>query len=270
MESPTGDQRTADNRSVAEPALSQHQQGDEGGSRKRTLQAYGVHLLTASGIIPAAWAMFELTRPDCDPRVVLLLLLISILIDAVDGPLARRYEVKRTASAIDGRTIDDLLDYQTFSFIPLMLIWRMGWLPIGLGWTAIAAMAASLFGFAHQHAKDEDRGLFRGFPSYWNLFAVYAGVFSTLWSPWVTAIAMWVLALLTVMPVWVIYPNLATGGTKQLILWGGSLWTACLLAMLWLYPTPPVTLVLVSLVYPLYYVFASVAAVRTTRSVATD
>ncbi len=95
-----------------------------------------------------------------------LLLLLTTLIDSIDRPLARRFNIKHDAPAIDGRTIDDLLDYLTFAFIPLMLVWRMNWILDGFGWTVSLAMAASLFGFANRDAQNEADGFFRGFPSY--------------------------------------------------------------------------------------------------------
>jgi phosphatidylcholine synthase len=216
-----------------------------------------VHLFTASGIIPAALAMSELTKPECNPRFVFVCLLIATLIDAFDGPLARKLNVKRNAPQIDGRTIDDLLDYLTFAFIPLMLIWRMEWLPTGTGPTVILAMGASLMGFAHVQAKDEQRGMFRGFPSYWNAFAFYAGIFSTMISPWLTAIMMWALTVLTVSPVWVLYPNLAPRTWRRSIILGTMIWGAIMFAMLWSYPQPPIWLLIVSLLHPIYYLYAS-------------
>lgn len=192
-------------------------------------------------------------------------LLLTTLIDAIDGPLARRFDVKSTAASIDGRVIDDLLDYLTFAFIPLMLIWRMDWMPAGLGFTVTFAMMASLFGFAHHHAKDEARGVFRGFPSYWNLHAIYAGVFSVQGSPWLTAITLWVLTGLTVAPVWVLYPNLAPRRWKKSIFVGGACSAGCLIAILcWDYPRTPIELVMISLAYPLFYVVASAKHVAAT------
>ena len=224
---------------------------------RRRAAAYGVHFFTASGIIPSALAIREIASPQCDPRVVFLWLLLATLIDAFDGPLARKYHVKRFAPNIDGRTIDDLIDYLTFAFIPLLLIWRMEWLPSGTGWTVMLAMASSLLGFAHVHAKDEERGFFRGFPSYWNAFALYAGVFSSLYSPWLTAITMWVLTVLTVLPVWVIYPNLAPRPWRIWILGGAALWTLTMIAILWQYPRPRTELLIISLAYPAFYIYAS-------------
>lgn len=224
--------------------------------------AYGVHVLTASGIIPASLAMHEIIQSDCDPRRVFVWLLLTTFIDAIDGPLARRFRVKTLAHSIDGRTIDDLLDYLTFAFIPLMLVWRMNWLPEGLGFTVAIAMGASLFGFAHQNAKDEQNGFFRGFPSYWNVAAFYAGLLHHWWGPWPVAVMIWVLAGLTVTPIWLIYPNLAPSKHRTWLLAGAGVWALLLVAILPLYPQPPSWLVLVSLVYPILYSAASFALRR--------
>ncbi|QDS95007.1 Phosphatidylcholine synthase [Roseimaritima multifibrata] len=223
----------------------------------KRIAAYAVHCLTVSGIVPAALAVMEIASPTCDPRTVFLWLLLATVIDAVDGPLARRFHVKHFAPNIDGRTIDDLLDYLTFAFIPLLLIWRMEWLPSGFGWTVMFAMGASLFGFSHKEAKDEANGFFRGFPSYWNAFALYAGVFTAMASPWLTAIAMWGLTVLTVAPVWMIYPNLAPRKWKPSIMIGAILWAVTMLAILWDYPHPLVWLLAMSLAYPLFYAILS-------------
>ena len=93
------------------------------------LRAYAVHVYTASGVALAFLAALELTRPQPDARYVFLLLFGAVFIDATDGPFARRWEVKRWAASIDGRTIDDLVDYLTFTFLPLLLMARMQWLP---------------------------------------------------------------------------------------------------------------------------------------------
>ena len=148
----------------------------------RARAAYAVHLLTASGVVAAFLAVAELFDDAPDERVVFAWLVVAVVIDAVDGPLARAWDVKRFAADIDGRTIDDIVDYLTFTFIPLLLVWRMGWVPFAPGFAGAAwivpALVASLLGFANVGAKDEAAGYFRGFPSYWNIAAFYAGLAS--------------------------------------------------------------------------------------------
>ena len=68
----------------------------------------------------------EIARPVPDLRVVFAWLAAAVLIDATDGSLARRRDVSTRAPQILGRTIDDIVDYLTFTFLPLLLVWRMG------------------------------------------------------------------------------------------------------------------------------------------------
>lgn len=227
--------------------------------RVRRLRAWSVHVLTASGITFDLLAVHELLGPAPDARRVFLLLLVPVIIDGIDGPLARRWEVKRWAAAADGRTIDDIVDYLTFTFVPLLMVWRLGWLPEpGVVYVGIA-LVASLLGFAHAQAKQEEDGFFRGFPSYWNAYAFYAGLLAASWGPAANAALLLVLAALTMAPVRFLYPNLAPAPWRMPVLLGAAAWTALLLAMLPDYPRPPAVLVALSLVYPAFYVALSVA-----------
>ena len=231
------------------------------------LGAYGVHVLTASGIVFLLLAAAELCLPEPRAWFVFAMFLGAVVTDAIDGPLARSLNVKRNAAAIDGRTIDDIVDHIGFTFLPLVMIWRFGWVPdLGgvalprVAWIALPAVC-SLLGFAHRHAKDEAAGFFRGFPSYWNIAAFYAGLLAFALpgvGPWVNAVVLLALAVLTVPPVWFLYPNLTPKKYKPLILGGGGVWALLLLAMLAFYPDVPLWLTLLSLVYPLIYTVLSV------------
>jgi phosphatidylcholine synthase len=217
--------------------------------------AMGVHLYTASGLIFALLAAIEICVPDPDPRRVFLWLFIAVLVDATDGPLARRFEVKKVIPNIDGRKIDDIVDYLTFTFLPLLLVVRMGWVPEpGIAYVGPALMA-SVLGFANTGAKDEAGGFFLGFPSYWNIAAFYAGIAAHAFGP--NAIAFLVLAILTVAPVGFIYPNLAPRRWKMAILAGALVWAVLVVAMMPRYPDPPVWMTVLSLVYPVFYVGVS-------------
>ena len=224
------------------------------------VRAYAVHVYTASGIVFAFLAAMELAAPAPDPVWVFLWLIAAVLIDATDGPLARAWEVKRYAPAIDGRKIDDILDFLTFTFLPILLIWRMGWLPEpGLLFVA-PPLIASLLGFANANAKLEEDGFFLGFPSYWNIAAFYAGPLAVFVGPWAVAAMLLVLAALTVTPVKFLYPNLAPQPWKPFILWGSYLW---MLFGLWMllgmsYPEVPAWALWASLVYPAFYGVVSV------------
>ena len=227
--------------------------------------AYAVHLLTASGILLLFLAAMEIASPGPRPVRVFLWLIGATLVDAIDGPLARRYHVKRFAPSIDGRTMDDIIDFLGFTFLPLFLVWRMDWLPgqPHLAWLWIApALLASLFGFANLEAKDESGGFFRGFPSYWNILALYMGLSVAALpaaGPWLNAGLLLFFAGLTVAPVWFVYPNLAPRRWRTFVLGGALLWMALAIAMLPFYPDRvPGWLILLSLVYPVLYILISI------------
>jgi phosphatidylcholine synthase len=231
----------------------------------RRAHAYAVHLLTASGVVAAFLAVAELFDHAPDERVVFAWLIVAVVIDAVDGPLARAWHVKRFAPDIDGRTIDDIVDYLTFTFVPLLLVWRMGWVPSAPGLPSavwiVPALLASLLGFANVGAKDEAAGYFRGFPSYWNVAAFYAGlVFHGLGATgqWLNGVALLVLAALTVSPVRFLYPNLAPRPWKLPVMLGAAAWLAVMVGMLLVYRQVPGWLVGVSLIYPAFYAALSI------------
>lgn len=225
--------------------------------RWQRMRGYAVHAYTAAGAGLAFLAAAELCSAQPSARAVFLWLFAAVFVDATDGPLARAWQVKRWVPLIDGRTIDDIVDYLTFTFVPLLLLWRMDWLPEPRALWVIPALIASLFGFAHREAKDEAAGFFRGFPSYWNIVAFYAGLWTIPEGRWVNAALVLALALLTVLPVRFIYPNLAPRPWKLPLMVGGLVWGGILLAMLVQYPRVPLWLTGLSLLYPAWYTVLS-------------
>jgi phosphatidylcholine synthase len=218
-----------------------------------------VHGYTATGVLLALVAAMELCAPAPDPRRVFLALVAATLIDATDGTLARRWQVKRVLPEIDGRTIDDIVDYLTYAFVPLLLIWRMGWVPGPSALWIAAPLVASLFGFANTGAKDEGGGFFLGFPSYWNVVAFYAGFFEWWVGPWINAVLLTILAAATVLPLRFLYPNLAPRPWRRPVVLGAVVWLVVLLWLLRDYPRGPVGLVALSLLYPAFYGVMSLA-----------
>jgi phosphatidylcholine synthase len=226
----------------------------------KRLAAYGVHVYTASGLAFAALAMLEVCQPSPDARLVFIWLVIAVAIDATDGFLARRLDVKKNAPTVDGRKIDDIVDFLTFTFIPLVLVARMGWVPDpALLWIG-PPLVASVLGFANVGAKDEEGGFFLGFPSYWNILAFYLGMAFHLYGPWPNAIVLLVFTVLTLAPVGFIYPTLAPRALRPVMIIGGVAWVLLGIWALPYFPNPPLWLWLATLVYPVFYTVVSLVA----------
>ncbi len=221
--------------------------------------AYSVHVYTASGLVFAALAMLEIFKDAPDPRWVFFWLLVATFVDMTDGTLARRYDVKKNAPLYDGRKIDDIIDFLTFTFIPLMMIVKMGWVPEpGLLWVA-PALIGSVLAFSNVGAKDEADGYFLGFPSYWNVVAFYAGyVHHMVGLDWLNVAMLLVLAFLSVVPVGFMYPTLAPKRWRLFMIAGGYAWCLWGLGMLPTYPNTPAWAVWLSLCGPVFYGLISV------------
>src|SRR6266571_376079 len=135
-----------------------------------------VHFYTASGAILA----FLIVLAAIHGNVVqaLWLALVALIIDGTDGWLARRFRVSETLPWFDGRRLDDIVDYLTYVFAPVLLLWSGGYLPSGSVGLILAALPllASSYQFCRVDAKTEDY-FFLGFPSYWNVVAFYTIVF---------------------------------------------------------------------------------------------
>jgi phosphatidylcholine synthase len=186
-------------------------------------------------------------------------LVVAFLIDAADGSLARIFRAKKYAARVDGRKLDDIVDYLNYTFLPLLLLLLSGWLPPPAWLWASVALLASAFAFCNTGAKEEDRGFFLGFPSYWNVFVFYTDVsFRYLGSGFVLGLLL-LLSALSFLPFRFVYPSFAPRWRAAYV-FAGFGWFASVVAMLLLYSSTerlPAWLVGISLVYPIGYLVSS-------------
>jgi len=132
---------------------------------------WAIHVLTASGAVVAFFAFLAVERGDF--RLALLLLAAALAVDGADGPLARWAGLKERMPRIDGSTLDLVIDYLTYVFVPAVLIYRAGLLPQGWAVAGVATiLLSSLYTFARTDMKTDDN-FFRGFPAVWNVVAFY-------------------------------------------------------------------------------------------------
>ena len=140
-----------------------------------TFRAYFVHMFTATGAVFAMLSM--LAAVDAEWSLMFLWLVVALIVDGIDGPMARKYDVKTKAPIIDGVLLDLIIDYLTYVFIPAFALFNSGLLPGWTGWTAIIVITfASVLYFADTRMKTADSS-FSGFPSCWNMVALV--VFAT-------------------------------------------------------------------------------------------
>jgi len=95
-------------------------------------KALFVHLLTASGAVLSMLAM--LAAVEGKWSLMFLWLVVALLVDGFDGPLARRYDVQVNWPTYDGVLLDLIIDYLTYVFIPAFALFQSGLLP---GWTGL-------------------------------------------------------------------------------------------------------------------------------------
>ena len=220
--------------------------------------AYGVHLYTACGLIVGMFVAAAILSEKYD--VAFLWMSAAVLIDATDGTLARRFRVAHVLPHIDGRKLDDIVDYLNYTFLPLIMIWHAQWLPRPAWlWTGIPLVASSM-AFVNTGAKEEREGFFLGFPSYWNIFAFYTAHGLRYWGPgWVLATIL-VLSVLSVSPVRFVYPNRAPR-FRAFFMLGGYAWLGTVVVYLFTaksHPTVAQPLLWLSAVYPFLYVVLSI------------
>ncbi len=220
----------------------------------RKILAWCVHLYTALGLVAAAGIAVLIVRGgDSSFHAALWLMLVATLIDSTDGWLARRARVKEFAPSFDGRRLDDLIDFQTYTSLPLLLIWRAEILTGAQSWWLLLPLVASAYGFSQVNAKTDD-GFFLGFPSYWNIVAFYLYLLRP--PAWVSLALIIALSLLTFVPWRYLYPSQRAPYSRLTNLLA-VIWVASLLMILARWPGESRWLILVSLTFPLYYMLIS-------------
>ncbi len=164
--------------------------------------AFSVHVLTASGSALALLALIAAARADWAAMFVALGL--ALIVDAIDGPLARKLKVAQTLPRWSGATLDLVVDFVTYVFVPAYAIAASGLLPPALAVPAGAAIAISgALYFADQEMKTDDN-YFRGFPGVWNLMAFYLLLLQP--APWIAASAVALFVALTFLPLRFVHP----------------------------------------------------------------
>ena len=217
-------------------------------SRKKSFTAYLIHAFTALGA-PLGLAAIIFTSQD-QLQMALYMLTAAVVIDAVDGTMARMLDIEYYGYRINGALLDNIIDYVNWSIAPLFWAFYALEIPV---WALLAAAFASSFGFSNQNAKTED-DFFLGFPSYWNivvffLFFLQIGIIGN------TAIIL-LFALATFIPVKFVYPSKTPQFQKTTLILG-LIFMGQLVMLLIRFEEASPLLIYSSLLYPVYYFIVS-------------
>jgi phosphatidylcholine synthase len=166
------------------------------------ITALFVHLFTASGAVFAMLAM--LAAANHQWSLMFLWLVVAFAVDGVDGPLARRFDVKTYAPRFDGVLLDLIIDYLTYVFIPAFALFESGLLPGWTGWVTIIIITfASAMYFCDGNMKTKDNS-FHGFPGCWNMVVLV--MFAIQPNFWIILALVSTLAVAMFLPLKFIHP----------------------------------------------------------------
>jgi len=223
----------------------------------KTFYAWLVHAFTASGAVLGVLSLYEVYRGNI--LMAFLYIFLTILIDAIDGTLARLVEVKKYAN-IDGALLDNIIDFLTFVVVPAFMVLTMNIVP--LDWRIpcmIMIVLASCYQFTQPDAKTDDH-FFKGFPSYWNIAIFYLFYWQT--SHTTNIIAIIILTILTFIPIKYIYPSRMnyishSKRVKSLMFGATIIWGVATFGLLFTYPEKAPILNIICIAYILlYFIFS--------------
>ena len=160
------------------------------------LAAFAVHIFTAMGAGLALIAMLEAVREHWADMFAWLG--VALIVDAVDGPIARKLDVVRLQPNWSGEVLDLVVDFVTYVFVPAYAITASGLLlPLAAPLLGIGIVVSGALYFADRRMKASDNH-FRGFPALWNAAAFY--LFLLHWPPALSSLGIAVLIVLTFAP----------------------------------------------------------------------
>jgi phosphatidylcholine synthase len=166
------------------------------------VRAFTVHVFTATGAALALLALILATGGHWS--AMFLCLGLALLVDGADGPLARAFDVQTIMPRWSGDTLDLVVDYTTYVFVPAYAIAASGLLPelFAIPAGIVVVISGALY-FADREMKTKDN-YFRGFPAVWNLAAFYLYLLEP--PEWVAAAAIVLLAALCFAPIKFLHP----------------------------------------------------------------
>lgn len=219
--------------------------------------AFAVHLLTASGVAFGLLAL--IAAHERRFAAMFLWLGIALVVDGIDGPLARRFRVKEILPHWSGDVLDLVVDYLNYVMVPAYALVLSGLIPAPLSHAAGVAIAitGALY-FADIRMKTDD-AYFRGFPAVWNVVVFYLLLVKP--SPEIAAAAVAVFCGLTFAPLPFLHP-FRVRRLRPLTLVLLAAWAALALTAVAYDLSPPRYVLAALLMIGLYFLAAGLFRIR--------
>jgi phosphatidylcholine synthase len=217
--------------------------------------AWCVHLLTASGIIPAFLAILAIEESDF--RAAMLWLGLAFLIDGIDGSLARRFKVWEVLPQMNGKNMDFVIDFTTYALIPAYFFYQAEL--VASAWALPATLlmlVVSVVYYGKEGMTSEDQQYFMGFPVLWNIVVFYL-FFVFHWPAWGNLLSILLLSVFHFVPIRFAYPSRGKHW-RYLTLAMSVLFGASAMGILWYQPEEVFFLRLIAGLVMLYFIFLTI------------
>ena len=171
-------------------------------TRRHIQNAWAVHALTASGVIVGYVGLNSVI--DGHARAAILWLVAALILDGVDGPIARKLDVRSRIPTLNGNSLDLIIDYFTCTIVPVAFINRFDVLPDDtVGPIGFTILFVSALWMARTDQETAD-GWFNGFPAEWNM--IIPSLFLIGANAWVNLVICVLFCVLTVSRVQFAHP----------------------------------------------------------------
>ncbi len=130
-------------------------------------KAFSVHLLTASGSFLAFLSV--VAASEMRWTSMFLWLGLALFVDGIDGPIARKLQVKEVLPNWSGDTLDNIIDYVTYVLIPAFALYQRGFMGENLSFLSAAIIVVSSAIYYADMGMKTKENFFKGFPVVWNM-----------------------------------------------------------------------------------------------------
>ncbi len=193
---------------------------------KDKIAAWAVHGFTGSGAVLGFLAIISILNSDAVGAF--LWLGLALLIDGIDGTLARKVDVNKQTPNIDGTILDSVIDYLNYVIIPSLMIYWFQMVPSGFEIILPAGIfLVSLYTFSNLQMKTEDY-YFRGFPAVWNIVVLYFFILGT--NLYINVVVIIICLILTFIPIKFIHP-LRVKELRNITIFVTVIWSATTLKL---------------------------------------